>query len=92
MGQHIPVTPTPMEIPNRVEDFPHIDLARALLAGAAWQGGAAVPPGCSSVRSDGYLFRDWYFFNITAHSSAHRICANSLISLVFCQARFPDSL
>src|SRR5215470_1672104 len=53
MGQHIPLTPTPMEIPNRVEDFPHIDLARtALLAGMAWQGGAAVPRGSIARPSD----------------------------------------
>jgi hypothetical protein len=29
MGQHIPLTPTPLEISYRVEDFPPIDLARA---------------------------------------------------------------
>ena len=33
MGQHIPLTPTPMEIPNGVEDFAQVDLARAP---AAW--------------------------------------------------------
>ena len=33
MGQHIPWTPAPMEIPNGVEDFAQVDLARAP---AAW--------------------------------------------------------
>src|SRR5215510_5061737 len=62
-----------------------------------WRGLAGGSSGstrvhCSSVRSDGYLFRDWYSFNIAAHSSASGICANYLRSLVFCQALFPDSL
>src|SRR5262245_23890949 len=47
---------------------------------------------CSSVRSEGYLFRDWSFFNIRAHSSAEGICANYLLHILFCQALFPDSL
>src|SRR6266852_1314940 len=29
MRQHVPLTPTPVEIENRIEDFPHVDLTRA---------------------------------------------------------------
>src|SRR5213593_4841459 len=47
---------------------------------------------CSSVRSEGYCFRDWSFFHIRAHSSADGICANYLTNILFCQALFPDSL
>jgi hypothetical protein len=46
----------------------------------------------SSVRSDGYLFRDWSSCNIFAHSPADGICANYLTNLLFCQALFSDSL
>src|SRR5262249_32459366 len=35
---------------------------------------------------------DWCALNIAAHSSVHGICANYLISLMFFQALFPDSL
>src|SRR5262247_2068336 len=38
VGEHIPLTPTPMEISHRVEDFSHLDLARAPAA-LAWLGG-----------------------------------------------------
>src|SRR5438132_14080493 len=47
---------------------------------------------CSSVRSEGYFFRHWSFFNIRAHSSAEGIRANYRINILFCQALFPDSL
>src|SRR5438093_2332238 len=47
---------------------------------------------CSSVRSDGYFFRDWFLCAIDAHSSTDGICANYLINLFFCQVLFPDSL
>src|SRR4029453_4985579 len=47
---------------------------------------------CSSVRSEGYLFRDWSSFHIRAHSSADGICANYLTNILFCQTLFPDSL
>src|SRR5437762_5621071 len=47
---------------------------------------------CSSVRSEGYFFRDWFFCAMHAHSSPERICANYLINLLFCQVIFPDSL
>src|SRR5712664_1986069 len=47
---------------------------------------------CSSVRSDGYLFRDWSSCNIDAHSSVDGLCANYLTNLPFCHALFPDSL
>src|SRR5947209_18761584 len=47
---------------------------------------------CSSVRSEGYSFLGRSCLNMTAHSSADRICANYLINLLFCQAMFPDSL
>src|SRR5438132_13607262 len=47
---------------------------------------------CSSVRSEGYYFRDWSFFNMCAHSSADGICANYLTNLLFYQTLFPDSL
>src|ERR1700730_11969963 len=47
---------------------------------------------CASVRSDVYVFRDWFAFAIFAHSPADGRCANSLINLLFCQALFPDSL
>src|SRR5215510_6036751 len=47
---------------------------------------------CSSVRSDGYFFRERSFLNMRAHSCADGICANYLINLLFCQAMFPDSL
>src|SRR5262249_58232682 len=46
----------------------------------------------SSVRSEGYIFRNWSCFNVRAHSSAEGICANSLTNTSFCQALFPDSL
>src|SRR5262249_60905766 len=46
----------------------------------------------SSVRSEGYVFRNWSFFHIRAHSSAEGICTNSLTNTSFCQALFPDSL
>src|SRR4029453_7040335 len=46
----------------------------------------------SSVRSEGYLFRDWSSFHIRAHSSADGICANYLTNILFCQTLFPDSL
>jgi hypothetical protein len=39
VGQHIPLTTTPMEIPNRVEDLPHIDLTRASSSLARLGGG-----------------------------------------------------
>src|SRR5207237_485859 len=47
---------------------------------------------CSSVRSEGYFFRDWSFPHIRAHSSADGTCANYLTNILFCQALFPDSL
>src|SRR5882672_6858533 len=47
---------------------------------------------CSSVRSDGYFFRDWFSSTIDAHSSTDGICANYLINLLFCQVIFSDSL
>src|SRR3989442_11148777 len=47
---------------------------------------------CSSVRSEGYSFLGRSCLNMAAHSSADRICANYLINLLFCQAKFPDSL
>src|SRR5215471_1878167 len=47
---------------------------------------------CSSVRSEGYDFRDRSFLNIAAHSSAPEICANYRTNLLFCQVLFPDSL
>src|SRR4029434_894328 len=47
---------------------------------------------CSSVRSEGYFFRDWFLCTIHAHSSTKGICANYLINLLFCQDIFPDSL
>ena len=47
---------------------------------------------CASVRSEGYFFRDWSFFNIRAPSSADGICAHYLTNILFCQALFPDSL
>src|SRR6266446_4302804 len=47
---------------------------------------------CSSVRSEGYFFRDWFSCTIDAHSSTDGICANYLINLLFCQVIFPDSL
>src|SRR6267378_106751 len=47
---------------------------------------------CSSVRSDGYFFRDRSSCTIHAHPSTDRICANYLINLLFCQVIFPDSL
>src|SRR5229473_5378016 len=47
---------------------------------------------CSSVRSDGYFFRDWFSCTIDAHSSTDGICANYLRNLLFCQVIFPDSL
>src|SRR5712691_3411808 len=46
----------------------------------------------SSVRSDGYFFRDWFSCTIDAHSSTDGICANYLRNLLFCQVIFPDSL
>jgi hypothetical protein len=39
MGQHIPLTPTPMEIPNGVEDFAQVDLTRAPAAWARFSRG-----------------------------------------------------
>src|SRR5882672_1864344 len=47
---------------------------------------------CSSVRSEGYFFRDWSLCAIDAHSSTDGICANYLRNLLFCQVIFPDSL
>src|SRR6266446_9543820 len=47
---------------------------------------------CSSVRSEGYFFRDWSPCTMCAHSSADEICANYRTNLLFCQAIFPDSL
>src|SRR3989442_9352419 len=47
---------------------------------------------CSSVRSEGYIFRDRFSFNIIAHSSTDGICANYLTNLLLCQSLFPDSL
>src|SRR5258705_6025406 len=47
---------------------------------------------CSSVRSDGYFFRDWFSSTIDAHSSTDGIGANYLINLLFCQVIFSDSL
>src|SRR5215217_5068233 len=47
---------------------------------------------CSSVRSEGYLFRDWPSSNIFAHSSADGKCANYPTKLLFWQELFPDSL
>ena len=94
VGQHIPLTTTPMEIPHRVEDFPPIDLARAP-SSRAWLGGGSsgsTRVHCSSVSSEGYLFLDWCSFNIAAHSSAYGICAHYLINLMCFQALFPDSL
>jgi hypothetical protein len=38
VGQQSPLTTTAMEIPNRVEDCPHIDLARAP-SSLVWLGG-----------------------------------------------------
>src|SRR5207245_2774464 len=29
MRQHVPLAPAPVEIENRIEDFPHVDLTRA---------------------------------------------------------------
>src|SRR5438552_11014512 len=47
---------------------------------------------CSSVRSEGYTFRERPSCSICAHSSAEGIGANYLTNLLFCQAMFPDSL
>src|SRR5262245_12448397 len=62
--------------------------------GLCWAGGisGATRVHGSSVRSEGYFFRNWSFFHIRAHSSAEGICANSLTNTSFCQALFPDSL
>src|SRR6266568_9193762 len=46
----------------------------------------------SSVRSEGYTFRERPSCSIYAHSSAEGICANYLTNLLFCQVLFPDSL
>src|ERR687892_153113 len=46
----------------------------------------------SSVRSEGYRFRDWPSSNMFAHSSADGKCANDLTKLLFWQELFPDSL
>jgi hypothetical protein len=53
-GQYIPLTPTPMEIPHRVEDFPQIDVTRAPSA-LAWLGGREqrLPQGPLFVREIG---------------------------------------
>src|SRR2546427_3549973 len=47
---------------------------------------------CSSVRSEGYTFRELPSCPIYAYSSAERICANYLTNLLLCQVIFPDSL
>src|SRR6266487_1227428 len=47
---------------------------------------------CSSVRSEGYIFRERPSCPICARSSAEGICANYLTNLLFCQVMFPDSL
>src|SRR2546422_9196798 len=47
---------------------------------------------CSSVRSEGYTFRERPSCPICAHSSAEGICANYLTNLLFCQVMFPDRL
>src|SRR5215470_14934244 len=47
---------------------------------------------CSSVRSEGYAFRELPSCTIYAHSSPERICANYLPNLFLCQVIFPDSL
>src|SRR5262247_4296467 len=47
---------------------------------------------CSSVRSDGYFFRDWSFFNIRAHPLLVGYALNYLTNILFCQVLFPDSL
>src|ERR671924_1672701 len=62
--------------------------------GPALAGGSsgATMAHCSSVRSEGYFFRDWAFCNIRAHSSAEGICAHYLINTLLGQALFPDSL
>src|SRR6267143_7203951 len=62
------------------------------LLGLAGGSSGATMAHCSSVRSEGYFFRDWSFFDILAHSSADGICANYLTNLLFCQDLFPDSL
>ena len=94
MGQPIPLTPTPMEISYRVEDFPQIDLARASSSLARLgRGEQRFHEGPLLVRQIGWLMlSDWFSFNIAAHSSAHGICAHYPRSLLFCQALFPDSL
>ena len=55
MGQHIPLTPTPMEIPKRVEDFPHIDLARAPLLAGGLAGEQRFHQGPLLVRQIGWI-------------------------------------
>src|SRR5215831_15156090 len=47
---------------------------------------------CSSVRSDGYVFRPWPSCTMSAHSCTDGTCANYLSNLLFCQGMFPDSL
>src|SRR5215468_3741162 len=47
---------------------------------------------CSSVRSEGYAFRERSSCTICAHSSAVGRCANYLRNLLCCQVMFPDSL
>src|SRR2546428_13829102 len=47
---------------------------------------------CSSVRSEGYTFRERPSCPICAHSSAEGIWANYLTNLLFCQVMFPDRL
>src|ERR1700758_4976521 len=47
---------------------------------------------CSSVRSEGYAFRERSSCTICAHSSAVERGANYLRNLLFCQVMFPDSL
>jgi hypothetical protein len=46
----------------------------------------------SSVKSAGYLFRDWLYSRMLAHSSVDGNYATYLTKLLFWQALFPDSL
>ena len=46
----------------------------------------------SSVRSEGYLFRDWPYSSLLVHSSVDRKCVNYLTKQLFWQGLFPDSL
>src|SRR5215472_2635805 len=94
MRQHVPLAPAPVEIENRIEDFPHVDLPRAPPRRCCLAGGimGSTIVHCSSVRSEGYAFRELPSCTIYAHSSPERICANYLPNLFLCQVIFPDSL